>query len=85
MREDQLVKRILVRAEHPARIYKREADIAPLGRLSNDIARRSGDRRDNRATRPGDSVEERRLADVGPADEDYRRRAGGAFHRHTGM
>ena len=49
--DDELVERILARAEQPAGIDERERRALPLGRLRVHVARRPGDRRDDRAAR----------------------------------
>ena len=80
---DQLVERILAGAEHPAGIDQPEGRFLPLGRLSNDVAGRPGDRRDDRAAGAGDAVEQGRFADVRPADQHDRWQAEGTFHGHV--
>ena len=45
--------------------------------LGNDVAGRAGDRRDDRAPRAGDPVEQRGLADVRPADQHDGRASAG--------
>jgi hypothetical protein len=68
--EHELVQRILAGAEHAAGVDHLERHAAPLGRMRDHVARGPGNRRDDRAPRPRDAVEQRRLADVGASDED---------------
>ncbi len=67
--EDQLVERIVARAEHAPRVEQREVEIVPGDGLFDHVAGRAGHGRDNGAARPRDPVEERGLADIRPSDE----------------
>ena len=54
----------------------------PDDRPRERVARRAGDRRDDRAARAGHSVEQRRFADVRAADEHDRRAFRGIVNVH---
>jgi hypothetical protein len=74
---NHLMQRVLSSAEHSAGVQQREGAVVPLHGLRDQIARRPGDWRDDGASGPRDPVEQRGLADIGPADEhDKGQRAG---------
>ena len=83
LHDDQLVQRILAGAEHPPGIHQPERRLEPLGRFVDHIARRAGDRGDDRPPGTRDPVEQGRFADVWPADQHDRRQPEGSFHSHV--
>ena len=80
---DELVQRIVAGAEHPASIDER--NVVPCHSAGSELTSRvvPGDWRDDRAAGIGDAVEERRFADVRPADQHDRRGGRRAFQRHA--
>jgi len=70
--EYQLVERILTRAEHAAGIGELETYALPLDRLRDHVTRRSRSGCDDRAARLGQTIEQRRFADVRSSDEHDR-------------
>ena len=82
LRKHQCVQRILAGPEHPASIGERERDVLPLGRLAVHVAGGPRNRGHDCLAGAGDAVGQGGLADVRPADQNHRRTAGRAFHRH---
>ncbi len=80
--QDELVQRILARAEHAPGVDDGDLRALPFGVGGDDVAGRPGDGRDDGAPRPGDAIEEGRLADIRPADEDDRAFSGGFLAGH---
>ena len=83
MNDDQFVQGIRAGAEHSAGVDQGERGVLPVRRLMDDIPGRAGDRRDDRSSGSCDAIEDRRLADVRPADEHDRWAAYWAFGRHV--
>jgi hypothetical protein len=80
--KDELVQRILAGAEHAAGVDDGDVRTLPFGLGGDDVAGGAGDRRDDGAPRPGDAIEQRRLADIRPADEDDGSISGGFLAGH---
>ena len=70
--DDELVERVLAGAEEPAGVEERELGACPGDGPPQRIARRSGDRRHDRAAAAGHPVEQRGFAHVRPPNEDDR-------------
>ncbi len=69
LQDDQFVQRILAGAVKSARVSELERHPSPRCRKRQRIARRPGNRRDDRASRANDAVEEGRLPDVRASDQ----------------
>ncbi len=77
--DDELVQRILAGAVQAAGVEQLKRHAPPDGRTRQRIAGRAGHRRDDRAARTGDAVEERRFPDVRASDQHDR----GSFSGHV--
>ena len=65
----ELVQRILARAEQTAGVREIEVIALPRHGMRDDVAGRPGDRRDDRAAGPAQTIEQRRLTDVRSTDQ----------------
>jgi hypothetical protein len=81
--DDELVQRVLTRAEHAPGIDQRERNSLPLSRLRDHVARGAGDGGDDRSPGVRNPVEEGGLPDVRAADQHDRRAVRGAFLWHA--
>ncbi len=59
----------VVGVAHASGVDERQADAIETDRFAQHVARRAGNRRDDRAFALGQRVEQARLADIGPADD----------------
>ena len=67
--DDELVERVGGGAKQAAGVDQRERAVLPRRRRRQDVPRGARDGRHDGPARAGDAVEERGLADVGPADQ----------------
>ena len=65
-----LLQRILALAEHAGRVGQQKRDVAPVGRLLDDIAGRAGRRVDDGPPGAGNAVEKCRFPDIRATDQD---------------
>ena len=81
--DDQLVKRVGLRAEHPARVDEGKVVALPLGGPGVGVPGRPGQRRDDRLAGIRDAVEEGGLPHVRAADQHDRRGRSRTFQGHV--
>src|SRR5882762_2787843 len=75
---DRTVELVVGARHHPARVHQPKPPSVPLGRAEMPIARDARASVHDRIPAPDESIEQRRLADVGAADDGDRR--GAALH-----
>ena len=79
---DELVQRVLARAEHAAGVDDGDVRALPFGVGGDDVAGGAGNRRDDGPARAGQPIEERGLADIGASDEHDGAFSGGVLAGH---